>query len=50
MDKIDINMAKVGLRALIDEATEFQKVRDKDDLHKYVRQLRDKNKEEDDAS
>ena len=42
MDKKDIELAKIGLTALIDEATGYQYIRPKDDLQKELKRLRGK--------
>lgn len=39
MTKDEINLAKVGLMALIDEATGYQEVRPPDELRKKYKQL-----------
>ena len=40
MDEKDIELAKIGLIALIDEATGYQYVRPKDDLENNLKKLR----------
>lgn len=42
MDKEQLDLAKIGIIALIDEATKYQEVRPKDELRKKHKELKEK--------